>query len=201
MNKIEYRNRLDAYEILVVQPGVNLNNINIDLMIFNISTHFESILNNSNCEMEQRKVPNFDVPHRRVRRGILKNWFKTILKQTGKFLGWTVVLTTAGTVGSNTAVWLDHYLGRDDYDFVQNREKSCEAFKFGCHNQLCWVSCGPRRTAADWCFAKGSNPNTNYTTPFGIVSNAKNCKYDSECKSCDDCSSECYRDDGNVSIE
>lgn len=201
LDEMEMRNSFDIFKILIVEPNTNLNNINIDLMISNITVNFESILDKLDCETEDRKMPNFNVKHRRVRRSLGKMWFRRILKHLGRFLGWTVTLTTAGTVGSNTAVWLDHYLGRSDYIFVQKQKKSCELFKYGCHNHLCWASCGARRTSADWCFTKGLNTNTNYTTAFGIVHNGKNCDNDRDCDSCAECSTQCFRDDEGVVVE
>lgn len=161
---------------------------------------FESILNELDCN--ERKYPNFDLPHHRiVKRGIWNVGFKRVLKPIGRFLGWTVVLTTAGVVGSNTAVWLDHYLGRADYVFVRKQNNPCKMFNVGCHSHLCWASCGTRRGSADWCFTKNLTPSKNYTTPFGFVHNGKSCNNANECDSCAECGSECHLDDGAVSIQ
>lgn len=196
LDEMEIQNNFDIFKIISIEPNANLNNINTDLMISNLTAYFKSVLHEMDCEIEDRKVPSFDVPHQRAPRAIWDKWLRRGLKHVGRFLGWSVVLTTAGTVGSNTAVWLDHYLGRNDYIFIQKQDKSCELFKFGCQNHLCWASCGARRASAGWCFTKDLTSNTNYTTPFGIVHNGKLCNHNHDCDSCVECGSECYIDNG-----
>lgn len=164
-------------------------------MIANLTAHYETILSNANCDTEKRRKPPKFMQRRRVPRAILERIFKKFAKRTGKFIGWTVVLTTAGAVGSNTAVWLDHYLARQDYIFMQEQELSCKSFNYGCYEHLCYANCGPRKDSADWCYTKSSGANSTHITPFGIVYNAKLCNYDRDCNPCTDCASECFRDD------
>lgn len=180
--------------MLIYEPEANFNNMLIDVMLANLTTHFETISNGASCETGKRRLPNFMLRQRRVQRSIFGRMFKKVLKKSGKFIGWTAALTTAGTIGSNTAVWLDHHLARDDYIFTQQQEFSCNSFNYGCYSHLCWANCGARRDSADWCFTKTSSANSTQTTPFGIVHNAKLCNYNKDCDPCSNCASECFRD-------
>lgn len=193
--QMENRNRWDIFKILIIEPSTNLNDILIDVMIANLTSNYETILSNANCNTETRRKPPKFTQRRRVLRGIFEGLFKKLAKRTGKFLGWAAVLTTAGAVGSNTAVWLDHYLTRQDYIFLEEQELSCKSYNFGCHEHLCYANCGPRRASADWCYTRTLGANSTHMTPFGLVQNANLCNYDRDCSPCTECASECFRDD------
>lgn len=160
----------------------------LDAAIANITTHYEAILNNTNCDIQKRRIPAIFMRRSRIPRSFFERIFKKFVKRTGKLLGWTTVLTTAGAIGSSTGVWVDHYLSRQDYLFMQEREKEqeCKSFNSGCHDGRCWSNCGVRVNSADWCFT------ANW---IGEVKNANLCKYDIDCDSCNACVSECFKDD------
>lgn len=194
--QIQIRNRWDAYKVMVIEPDVNSNNIIIDVLLTNLTTHFETILNEINCETNNRRLPNFATSKSRAKRSIIGNMLKKAFKTGGKFLGWTVALTTAGTIGSSSAVWLDHYMSRNDYIFMKQQELSCHSFNYGCHEglHLCWSNCGPRKNSADWCFTKNASTNSSQSTPYGVVHKGKLCNYNRDCNSCDLCASECFEE-------
>lgn len=178
--QIKIHNRWDIFKALIIEPEVTLENLRIDMMAANITAHFENVLKTTSCEPTKRGVPNFG-SGKRSRRSIFKG-LRRIFRKSGKFVGWTVALTAAGTIGSNTAVWLDHHLARQEYMSTQQNELSCNSFNYGCIHNVCWANCGNREDSADWCFT-----NANAT-----MKNSKHCKYDSDCDPCEDCVSECF---------
>lgn len=195
MAQVKIQNRWDVYNVLIVEPETNFNNMMLDLMLSNLTTHFETILNNAECEPDKRGIPNFMKQQKRVQRSIFGSALKKFLKKTGKFIAWGAVFTSAGVIGSGSGVWLEHYLSREDYNFVIEQQSKCNFFNSGCHENLCWANCGTRKSSSDWCFTKNANENSTQMTLFGIVNNAKLCQFNRQCDSCAECASECFSDD------
>lgn len=183
------RNQWDIFNLLTIEPEVKFENMLIDVMIANVTEHFEAVLSNASCEPKKRRRPKF-MSGKRIRRSAFGRVFKKIFKKSGKFVGWTATLTIAGTIGSNTAVWLDHYLSKQDYMSIMQQEPTCRSFNYGCEKNICWANCGNRNDSADWCFTK-ANTNSNQTSLFERL---KVCNHDKDCNPCDECASECFID-------
>lgn len=193
IDKTKIRNRWEIFNILINEPEANLNNMMIDLMIANLTINFEFILKNAHCKTQQRKIPNFNLAQKRVRRSV-KEFLKKFVRKTGKYVAWSGVLAGSATVGTGVGVWLDHKLSRDDYSFAWELEHSCKRFNYGCHNELCWSNCGIRTDSSDWCFTKSSTVNSTQLTPFGMIENVKTCNSNEDCSACAGCASECFTD-------
>lgn len=56
---MEIRNRWDIYKMLIIEPDANFDNMFIDVMLSNLTRHFETISNGANCETGKRGLPNF----------------------------------------------------------------------------------------------------------------------------------------------
>lgn len=191
MDKTKVRNRWQIFNVLINEQDVNYNNMMIDLMIANLTANFEFILKNAHCNTGQRKIPNFNVSNKRMRRSIA-GFVRKVGNKCGKYVAWTTVLASSAVIGSGVSIWLDHKLNRDDYLFVWELEHSCKKYNFGCHHNLCWANCGVRSDSSDWCFTKSTEGNFTRMTPFGIVQNAKFCNSEEDCNACEKCTSDCF---------
>lgn len=195
---------------MFVEPIVNMECLYIDYAIANVTRHYKHQLNlmrkscNETTAMTTtRMIPSFlstRLPNNnnstnmgRFKRGLrLLNRLGKLGKNLGKFAGWTGALSTAGVLGSTTAVWLDHQLAREDYEFIKKAENDCRSsFRFGCFNHICWQNCGPRRQSGDWCYGRGEDGESNLVTntEFGRIEHARNCNDDSDCNPCAPCTS------------
>lgn len=100
-----------------------------------------------------------------------------------KLFAWTVAMATAGVTASAIDTAIKDSRAQERMATLKRRVIECSTNNFGCFASRCWSNCGPRLTAADWCFT------TNDT-------NTKNIQYikctrNSDCQPCWHCGGVC----------
>lgn len=105
------------------------------------------------------------------------------LPAIGKFAGWTAAMAIAGIATTAADVAIRDMVAKDNEARLARQTIDCDLNHFGCIQGLCWTNCGPRLSAADWCF----------TTKNDSVNNPElvSCKFDRECDSCWSCGTAC----------
>lgn len=113
-----------------------------------------------------------------------------------------VITITAGLIAAIASVYYAHRLSiqREEYFRAlppppfQRSRVNCSDMDYGCLDNVCWTSCGPRLSHRDYCFTY--SPDMNRTSSHSIKVNNQTvhltfCNTDSDCNSCWPCATTC----------